>query len=186
MRPSALPKPLLVAVGLAALATASAQTPPVNTEIQITKIDMAFVDSPKVSASGYAKKTQGRPGQWLEVEVTFDRSATTPKYAGELTFDYFILLKNDSGEAMDEKKNGKPTLLTGSITHVHTPAEKGLHAVAYVSPRALQKLFAGKPPVNPAQTVSDIGIEVKGSGGLLAMHTMQGRLGGSPAAPVGW
>lgn len=188
MRPSALPTALLAAVGLATSLVASAQTPPVNSEIQITKIETAFVDSPKLSAGGYSKKTQGRPGQWLEVEVTFDRSAKppAPKYAGELTFNYYILLTNDSGEASDGKKNGKPTLLTGSVTHVNTPAEKGLHAVAYVSPRTLQQLFAGKPPVNPAQTVKDIGVEVKGEGGLLAIGTKVGRLGGTAQAPVGW
>jgi len=112
--------------------------------------------------------------------------APAPKFASELTFDYYILLTNDSGVAMDEKANGKPTLLTGSITHVNTPAEKGLHAVAYVSPRTLQKLFGGKPPVNAAQTVTDVGVEVKGSGGLLAIHTAKGRLGGTAQAPIGW
>ncbi len=188
MRPSPLSTTLLAVVGLAFLPSASAQPPPVNTEIQITKVDTAFIDSPKLSASGYSKKTQGRPGQWLEVEVTFDRSPKppAPKYASELTFDYYILLKNDSGVANDEKPNRKPTLLTGSITHVNTPAEKGLHAVAYVSPRTLQKLFAGKPPVNAAQTIEDVGIEVKDSAGILAMFTWKGRLGGPAQAPVGW
>jgi len=184
MRPSLFSIALLASAGgLAFSLPAHSQQEPVNSEILIQKIEPAFVDSPKITASGYSKRTQGRPGQWLEIEVTFDRnaSAKAPKFADELTFSYYVLLKNETATG-----DRKPTLLTGSVTHVHTPEEKGLHAVAYVSPQTLAKFFEGKVPANVQQTVDDVGVEVKGAGGLLAVKTSKGQLGGTAQAPVGW
>jgi len=154
---------------------AGAQQAALNTEVGITKIEANFIDSPKISASGYTKKVPGRPGQWLELEVTFDRATLPkePKFAEELTFNYYILLKN---EQMTEDK--KPTLLTGSVTHVHVPQEKGLHAVAYISPRTLAKFFDGKVPVNTQAALVDFGVTVTGKGGLLAIATSKGTVKG--------
>lgn len=150
-----------------------AQQAPLNSEIQITKIETSFVDSPKINVPGYAKKSTGRPLPWLEVEVAFDRSAKDPKFAEELTFNYYVLLKN---EHVTEDK--KPTLLTGTITHVHVPQDKGLHSVAYVRPKTLARLFEGKAPVNAQQTVTDVGVTVTGKNGLLAIHTAKGTVKG--------
>ncbi|MFZ4778559.1 MAG: Amuc_1102 family pilus-like protein, partial [Terrimicrobiaceae bacterium] len=152
-----------------------AQQAALNSEVAISKIEANFIDSPKISAAGYTKKSQGRPGQWLEVEVTFDRAAMPkePKFAEELTFNYYILLKNEN---VTEDK--KPTLLTGSVTHVHVPQEKGLHAVAYVSPRTLAKFFDGKVPVNAQTALVDIGVTVTGKSGLLAIFTLKGTVKG--------
>lgn len=152
-----------------------AQQAPLNSEVAITKIEDNFIESPKIQAGTYSKKSQTRPGSWLEVEVTFDRNVLpkAPKFADELTFNYYILLKN---EHVTEDK--KPTLLTGSVTHVHIPQEKGLHSVEYVRPRTLAKFFEGKAPVNAQQTVVDIGVEIMGKDGLLAISTMKGTVKG--------
>jgi len=180
MRSSLFSIALVVSVGLAFSLPARSQQAPVNTEILIQKIEPTFVESPKI-ASGYSKKSPGRPLKWLEVEVLFDRNAKIPKFADELTFQYYILLKNE--RATEDRK---PTLLTGSVTHVLTPQEKGLHAVVYASPRTLAKFFDGKDPVNVQQAVEDVGVEVKGGGALLAIKTWKGQLGGTVQAPVGW
>lgn len=152
-----------------------AQQAALNTEVVISKIESAFVDSPKVAAGTYQKKSPGRPSPWLEVEVTFDRGAfpKEPKFAEELTFNYYILLKNE--HATEDKK---PTLLTGSVAHVNVPQEKGLHSVAYVSPRTLAKLFDGKVPANAQQTVVDVGVTVSGRSGILAISTSKGTVKG--------
>jgi hypothetical protein len=177
MRSSLLLTAVLVSVGIAIPLSGRAQQPQLNSEITIQKIEPAFVESPKISSPGYTKKSQGRALKWLEIEVVFDRiaSAKSPKYADELTFNYYILLKNEA-----ESEDGKPTLLTGSVIHVHTPQEKALHSVAYVSPRTLAKFFAGKVPVNVAQSLADYGVTVSGKEGLLAIHSMkpQGVKGG--------
>jgi hypothetical protein len=167
MRSSPLSIALLVSAGLAFSLPARSQQAPINTEILIQKIEPTFVESPKL-ASGYAKKSQARPLKWLEIEVTFERNAKVEKFADELTFHYYILLKNETAT-----EDRKPTLLTGSVTHVLTPQEKGLHAVAYVNPRTLANFFDGKVPVNVQQTLMDYGVTVTGKDGLLAILSMK-------------
>ncbi|MCX6968731.1 MAG: hypothetical protein NTV93_01070 [Verrucomicrobia bacterium] len=159
----------------AACTSVRAQQSALNSEVAITKIESAFIDSPKLNAAGYTKKSAGRPGSWLEVEVTFERAVVpkAPKFAEELTFNYYILLKNE--HATEDKK---PTLLTGSVTHVCVPQEKGLHSVAYVSPRTLARFFDGKIPVNAQQAVTDVGVTISGAGGLLAIATSKGTVKG--------
>jgi len=146
---------------------AQAQQAALNTEVQITKIEPGFLPSPKITAAGYVKQAPGRPAPWLEVEVTFERNAKEPKFADELTFNYYVLLKN---ERFTEDK--KPTLLTASVVHVHVPQEKALHSVVYVSPRTLATFFDGKVPVNAQQTVTDVGVTISGKNGLLAIKSL--------------
>jgi len=173
MRISQCPLALLFLVPLLLVAPLHAQQV-LNSEVLITKIEPTLIDSPKL-AGGYSKKSQGRPAQWLEVEVTFDRNAVpkAPKYADEITVNYFILLKNDT-----VTEDRKQTLLTGSVTHIHIPQEKNLHSVAFVSPRTLAKFFDGKVPVNAAQAVVDIGVTISGKEGLLAISTLKGSIKG--------
>lgn len=174
LSPSSISAAILLTV-FALTSQASAQQAALNSEVQITKIEAGFVDTPKIGAAGYSKKSSSRPGAWLEVEVTFDRNAVPkePKYAEELTFNYYVLLKN---ETSNEDK--KPTLLTGSVIHTHVPQEKGLHSVMYVSPRTLARFFDGKPPVNAQQSVTDVGVTVSGKNGLLAIATSKGTVKG--------
>jgi hypothetical protein len=173
------PSPATIFSALLALLVVSpsmwAQQAPLNSEVTITKIEPSLIESPKIPSGAYTKRTQGRPGSWLEVEVTFDRNVIpkAPKFADELTFNYYILLKNE--HATEDKK---PTLLTGSVTHVHVPQEKGLHSVVYVSPRALSRFFDGKPPGIALQTVLDVGVEISGKDGLLAISTSKGTVKG--------
>ena len=150
-----------------------AQQAALNSDVQIKSIESSFINTPVINASGYTKKSTGRHGSWLEVEVTFERSAKEPKFAEELTFNYYVLLKN---ERFTEDK--KPTLLTGSITHVSVPQEKGLHSVALVSPRTLSRFFDGKTLVNAQQTVTDVGVTISGKNGLLAIATSKGTVKG--------
>ena len=152
---------------------AQAQQAALNTEVQITKIEPVFLPSPKITAAGYVKQAPGRPAPWLEVEVTFERNAKEPKFADELTLNYYVLLKN---ERFTEDK--KPTLLTASIIHVNVPQGKGLHSVAYISPKALSAFFDGKTLVNVQQTVTDVGVTISGKNGLLAIATSKGTVQG--------
>ena len=166
----------VILLGLFAFPSPSrAQQSAPNSEIQITKIEFNFIDSPKITAGGYAKRSNARSSPWLEIEVTFDRAAIPkePKFVDELTFNYFVLLKN---EHVTEDR--KPTLLTGSVVHVSVPQEKGLHSVAYVSPRMLASFFDGKVPVNAMQTVTDVGVTISGKNGLLAIATSKGTVKG--------
>ncbi|MDX2080405.1 MAG: Amuc_1102 family pilus-like protein [Terrimicrobiaceae bacterium] len=163
---------LVAAAAIAGVSPLAAQTA-LNTTVAVSKIEAAFVDSPKIG--GYSKKGGGKAGQWLEVEATFERAArpTDPKFLEELTFNYFILLKN---EAVTEDR--KPTMLTGSVTHVDIPGEKDLKSVVFVAPRTLLRLFDGKLPVNAQQAVVDVGVTVSGKDGLLAIASMKSPIRG--------
>jgi hypothetical protein len=155
-----------------------AEQPALNSEVQIKQpIELVFVDSPKISVPGFTKRLAGRPSPWLEIEVTFDIERNPdpkgPKFAEELTFNYYVLLKN---EQFTEDK--KPTLLTGSIVHVDVPLEKGRHSVAFVSPKALARFFEGRTPSSAQQTVTDVGVTISGKKGLLAIATSKGTVKG--------
>ena len=176
MHPSFSKFSAAILLTLLAISTfARAQQSALNSEVQITKIEPVFIGSPKIAAGGYSKQGTGRPGTWLEVEVTFERSALPkePKMAEELTFNYYVLLKN---ERFTEDK--KPTLLTGSVVHVHVPQERGLHSVVFGNPRTLASFFDGKAPANVQQAVVDVGVTITGKNGLLASATFsKGRQG---------
>lgn len=147
--------------------SASAQ---INTEFKVTKINVNFQDSPNFGVSSYDKRVN-RPAKWLEVEASFDWTprAKEPLFADELTFTYYILLNNKSAEFP------QGTLLSGSVTHVSIPQEKGMNSVVFVSPRTLQRFFAGKIPANAAQAVVDVGVEVSSKGQVVANFVWKGK-----------
>lgn len=194
-------KQTTVALCLAVLAAASAnliaQQP--NTDFKITAITPTFVTTPEYSINfGPKNKRVPKNKNFLEVEVNFDWQprARTPEFLDELTFNYYILLKNESRE------NPKGTLLTGSVTHVAIPQQKGLNSVMYVSPRSLERFFSGKIPTTVDAAVVDVGVTITAQGQLVAEASWKGKgqwwssfqqLGGyvlnkneTPFAPLAW
>lgn len=171
MKLSILPAALL---SLGLILNAQAQQA-VTGEFAITSIAPSFLSSPTYSGVQYDKRgTKAR--QWLEVEVTFDYAPKKKdeKYASEVTVSYYILLNN-----ADVNKDRKPTLLTGTVTHVDVPSlavgGKGLHSVAYVSPRTLERFFDGKAPGTLAQAVRDVGVTISAGGQLGAEKSWKGK-----------
>src|ERR1700704_980136 len=114
-----------------------------NTEFKILKIEPDFLVSPGYSGPRYDKRGK-KPRDWLEVEVTFEWQPRLrdPRYTDELTFNYYILLKNTSSQYP------QGTLLVGSVTHTSIPQEKDMHSVVYISPRTLERFFEGKVPAS--------------------------------------
>jgi hypothetical protein len=140
----------------------------------IKKVEAELIDSPQIPG-GPAKRTSGKQGQWLEIDVTFDRHDTTadaPKFSGDLTFNYYILLNNKSST-----KEGKPTLLTGTITQTEAPMEKGLHAAAFVTPQTIAFFFEGKPPTTVQQAIIDVGVTISDDTGVADQYTLKGKPG---------
>jgi len=141
-----------------------------NTEFKVNKINVNFQDSPNFGVSSYDKRVT-RPAKWLEVEVNFDWTPRLkdPQFADELTFNYYILLNNKSPEFP------QGTLLSGTVTHVNIPQEKGMNSVVFVSPRTLQRFFGGKVPANAAQAVVDVGVEISAKGQVVANFVWKGK-----------
>lgn len=140
----------------------------------IKKLEAELVDSPQIPG-GPSKRSAGKAGQWLEIDVTFDRHNTkpdAPKFSGDLTFNYYILLNNKSST-----KEGKPTLLTGTITQTEAPMEKGLHAAAFLTPQTLAFFFEGKAPTTTQQAIIDVGVSISDDTGVADQYTMKGKPG---------
>jgi hypothetical protein len=156
----------------AALAASTVTAQPVNSEFSIVKITPDLVTTPEYSVNfGPKNKKVARNKEFLEVEVSFDWQPKNSKseFLDELTFNYYILLNDKSRE------NPKGTLLTGSVTHIAIPQAKGLNSVMYVSPRTLERFFAGKAPTTASAAVVDVGVTITKQGQLVAEASWKGR-----------
>jgi hypothetical protein len=174
-------KPLAPVMVLAAAAAffaaatpcVTAQTSPV---CDIKKITPSLLNSPQITAEYSRKPGQNRSPQWLEVDVEFDMpqpSKSGPKFADELTVNYYILLNNK-----DTTEDRKPTLLSGSVSHADVPYGKGLHVGAFVSPQTMLRFFDGKAPGNINQAVVDVGVTVSDASGVVARHALKSQVRG--------
>lgn len=173
-------KPLAPVILLAAAVLFAAAAPSVDAQTSpdcdIKKITPLLLNSPQIAAEYSRKPGQNRPPQWLEVDVEFDMpqtSKTGPKFADELTVNYYILLNNK-----DATEDRKPTLLTGSVSHADVPYGKGLHVGAFVSPQTMLRFFDGKAPGNINQTVVDVGVTVSDASGVIARHALKSAVRG--------
>lgn len=145
---------------------------PANTDFQISKITPDLVTTPEYSVNfGPKNKKVAKNKEFLEIEVSFDWQPREkePAFLDELSFNYYILLNNKSRE------NPEGTLLTGSVTHIAIPQAKGLNSVMYISPRTLERFFAGKPPATASAAVIDVGVTITKQGQLVAEASWKGR-----------
>lgn len=154
--------------------TAFAQQP--KTGVEITNIEPTFEKTPVYNIGIGPKRSTGASKDWLVVEVEFSYdplSPNDPEFLDDLTFNYYIALKNQSS------RNPQPTLITGSVTHVAIPKGKGMRSAAFVSPRTLERFFEGKSPSNANQAVAAVGVTITRGGQVVAeMSIGEGK--GSP------
>ena len=141
MFPLSSPSKALLAAVVILGAGSAAIAQQANSEFKVTKVETNLIESPSFTGARYDKRGF-KAANWLEVEVTFDWQPRMkePKYTEELTFNYYILLKNKSAQF----PNG--TLLVGSVTLASIPQARDMHTVVYVSPRTLERFFDGKVP----------------------------------------
>ena len=162
----------ILAPAVFAISTISALGQAPNTEFRVLAIQPQFLESPAYGGVRYDKRGS-RAKEWLEVEVTFEWQPRLrdPKYADELTFNYYILLKNKSA------LYPQGTLLVGSVTHTSIPQERDMHSVVYISPRTLERFFDGRAPSNVDQALVDIGVTVTRQGQEVAATSWKSRSG---------
>ena len=148
-----------------------AQQSSATSDFVIQGISTAFVKSPNINSDYQKGSGSARPGQWLEVEVTY---TWNPKDKAMTMLDaydvkYFVLLKT---AAVSESK--KDTLLTGSASHVMLTPGRDKRSVMFVSPQQLYKLFGGRVPASVQQVVSGVGIEIAVGGTKMAEKADKG------------
>ncbi len=174
MRLSLLPAlSSLAAVALSLPSSAEAQ----NTGFMVEDIAISLEPTPVYNLTiGPQRKAKSQ--DWMMVETKFsyeplDRNADP--FLDELTINYYVLLDNKSRE------NPTGTLLTGTVTHVAIPPGKDLNSVAFVSPRTLQRFFAGKTPTK-TQATQAVGITISRQGQIVAEQS----IGAGKGKPQWW
>ena len=148
----------------------------------IKKIDAVFAESPQITAGSYRKARPSQPTPWLEIDVTFDHNEidrNAPKVVDEITVNYYILLNN--GSVATVNPDGKPTLLTGSVTHADVPFGRGIHSAVFVSPQTLLRYFDGKAPTTATQAIVDVGVTISDKSGVVAMESLKSKPVGGKA-----
>ena len=122
-------------------------------DVKIEKVAPSVVKTPQFALQGGEQK-RSKDLQWLEVEVEFQ---TVPEIMDELSFVYKIQI------------NGK--LLVGTVDHVDIPKGRDHYSVAYVSPRALDKVMNGKNLT--AAAIQNIWVDATKQGQVISTLSMK-------------
>ena len=145
--------------------TSFAQQNPLG--IKINKVDVLFEKTPDYTI-GIGPKRKANSQDWLVGEVDFSFEPRDPRqqFLDDLTFNYYILLANESREFP------KGTLLTGTINHTAVAPGRNLHSVAFVSPRTLARFFGGKAPASASQATQAVGVTISNQGQVVAEESV--------------
>jgi len=159
---------------MTSLAPFYAQQAAEDAGFRITGIETEFVQTPNFSGSGYTKKSRGKRGEWLEVEVSFDWQPALrreePIKPEAVKVNYYLLINNKPNAAFP-----KPILLQGAAEHIKVFPGKSLRSVAFVSPRDLRYIFQEKVPSTARAAVAGVGVTIEFGGKVVAADTTKGR-----------
>lgn len=152
-------------------ATIHAQSAVVESKEVQVKVKNLSVDgqyTPQFSVPN-VKDKRFRPKTWLELDVQFEakKNTTVDKnpMIDSLDFKYFIGLNASSPE-------GKPYVLTASVTYVNILQKEDQHALAYVSPNSLLNLLQKNTFTNA--DVRAVGVEIYKGGALCGWMSSTG------------
>lgn len=154
---------IIFATGVLSLGilSASAQTPAPQIKAEVKDVKFESQPTPQINATNIVDK-RWKPKTWLEVDTEFEIKLPRSEGGDEGTFPaldvkYFLVTNARS-------KEGRPVLLTGSVTYTNIPAHEKAHALAFVSPaimkRALMKDNGGKADIVGYAVVMTAGGEV--------------------------
>jgi hypothetical protein len=151
-------------------------------EAVITKVDGALITAPSVSYSGAPSKSSSTK-KWMEIETTFNWQPAQPKsqadlFTDDLTVNYYVLLKNPSPQYPQGALLTGQTLLSSVPAKSLDPKNSELRTVVYVSPRTLERMFAGKAPTDISSAVTDIGVTISKQGEVIAQKSFKSAQGG--------
>lgn len=155
------------AVALFSLSAAAQDAAQVKFDLKGIKLEQQ--QTPQIQATNIVDK-KWRPKNWLELEMAF--SIKLARDAGgrdgslaAMDVKYFIGLSQNSAE-------GKPIVLSGTVSYQNIPAAEDCFALAFVSPstlkRTLQKDNGGKGDVRA------YGVEVSIGGTVVAVQSSTG------------
>lgn len=136
---------------------------------EIRKVEAEFLDTPRGEPLR-GRTNPMRRTKWLLVEGTFNRQASTPEdkqlgWIEELDAVFYVML--ETKVSREEER----ALLKGKVTLLNVGEGRDLRAAMLVSPRALEKLFRGRPPVTTTTSVSALGMELVRGGKVVAFYS---------------
>ncbi|MCB1209089.1 MAG: hypothetical protein KDK97_07165 [Verrucomicrobiales bacterium] len=163
-------KKALYAIAIAGLAAGniSAQD---STQVKLDakSIKLEQQQTPQIQASNIVDK-KWRPKNWLEIDAEFaiklarDVGGRDGSLAG-LDVKYYVGMNQNS-------KDGKPIVLSGTVSYQNVPADDDSHTLAFVAPstlkRILQKDNGGKGDVKA------VGCEFLVGGTIIAVQSSTG------------
>jgi hypothetical protein len=125
--------------------------------------------TPQIQATNVNDK-RWKPKNWLEVDVAFEaKKAKTPgdtsNMVDSVDFKYFVALNKTD-------KDGKYVLLTANITYLNVIEKEAQHAMAFVSPAALERLLE-KTTFSNAD-IKAVGVEIYRDGALAGWNSNAG------------
>jgi hypothetical protein len=127
--------PLAAILGMTGWATAQAPTAPAI-KVDVKELKLEQQTTPRVQAQGIVEK-RWTPKTWIELDLGF--KIKLPKAEGgddasaaAIEVRYFVGTNAKS-------KDGKQIVINGSITYQNVAADTECHALAYISPSALQR-----------------------------------------------
>ncbi|MBX7209114.1 MAG: hypothetical protein K1X78_12425 [Verrucomicrobiaceae bacterium] len=154
---------------------AQAQDPDTQVRVKVKNMKVDQQYTPDYTPRGVTEK-RWKPKQWLEIDTEIDVDIATELGGKEgvypaLEFKYFVAVNGKT-------KEGKPIVLTGTLTFENVPNAKPgepVHALAYVTPATLKG--AVKKDLVGKADVQAVGLEIHAGGKMLkgAFHSDKGR-----------
>lgn len=117
--------------------------------------------TPQIPATNVNDK-RWKPKNWLEIDIAFEaKKARVPgdnsTMVDSVDFKYFVVLNK-------QDKEGKYVMLTANIVYLNVIEKETQHAMAFVSPAALERLLEKNTFSNA--DVKAVGVEVYRNGAL--------------------
>lgn len=138
------------------------------------KIDVKGVKAesqytPQIPATNVNDK-RWKPKNWLEIDVAFEAKKArvpgdTSTMVDSVDFKYFVALNKTD-------KDGKYVLLTANITYLNVIEKEAQHAMAFVSPAALERLLEKNTFSNA--DIKAVGVEIYRDGALAGWNSSAG------------
>lgn len=156
---------MAAALGISAV---NAQVVP-TVKVDVKDVKAQDQKTPQFSAGGI-KDRAWRPKTWLELDMEMEvKKAKTPgdstTMVDSLEVKYFIGLN-----ATDANK--KNYVLTGTMILQNIPTKSGehAHALAFVSPSSLRRLFGDTKQFNAAVDIKAVAVEISHNGQVIGGH----------------
>lgn len=130
-------------------------------DVKVSGITFDTQKTPIFQADGVKSKNIPNQRDWLEIEVPFEIKGPRNGVIKELTFRYYVGLKDQTGA---------PRVLTGDVKHINMLCGDKTFSCAYVAPAVLGEI-TGDFRRFQANAVQGVGVEIYYNGVIVGGST---------------